>query len=314
MALNGKRMRGLPRVRGKRAGRAHLARELEALRLAIGGMESRAVRTADYDRLTEAEFRVFSQFGEDGIIQYLLGRVPIANDVFVEFGVEDYSESNTRFLLCHDNWRGLILDGGTAHIDFIRTHDLGWRHAIDAKSAFITRENINELIAGSGITGDIGMLSVDLDGNDYWVLDAIEIVSPRILIVEYNSTFGPAAAVTIPYTPTFQRTKAHFSNLYWGASLAALAAVADRKGLALIGSNSAGNNAFFVRRDVLGDLREVKPESAWVDARFRESRDSAGRLTYVGSRGERVAAIADQPVVDITTGLSTTVGLAAARG
>lgn len=282
--------------------------DIERLQLAIGHLESRIVRSERYKQLRDAEFRVHSQFGEDGIIQYLISRVPIEQDVFIEFGVADYRESNTRFLLCNDNWRGLILDAGTTHMDFVRSSPLGWRHTIDARSVFITRDNINATIAEAGISGDIGLLSIDIDGNDYWVLDSIEVVTPRILIVEYNSTFGPVAAVSVPYDAQFDRTRAHHSNLYWGASLTAMCFAADRKGLAFVGSNSAGNNAFFVRRDVLGDLSPLTPQEGWVDARFRDSRDPEGNLTYIGGRAARIAVIADQPLVEVATGAVTTVG------
>ncbi len=295
-------------MRGIRGALVPPVPDIEVLQLAMGRIESRTVRAGHYDRLSDAEFRVFSQFGEDGIIQYLIGKVPMEHDVFVEFGVEDYRESNTRFLLCNDNWRGLILDGGTAHIDFVRSNPLGWRHSIDARSMFVTRDSINDAIADAGISGDIGLLSIDIDGNDYWVLDAVEVVSPRILIVEYNSTFGPEAAVSVPYDAGFDRTNAHYSNLYWGASLAAICVAADRKDLAFVGSNSAGNNAFFVRRDLLGDLSTLTAAEGWVDARFRESRDPEGNLTYIGGLAARTAAIADQPLVDVGTGTMTTVG------
>jgi hypothetical protein len=281
------------------AGRSR--RDLDEVRIAIGGLRAQSARAAQYERLSDAEFRVFSQFGEDGIIQYLLGRVPIENDQFVEIGVQDYRESNTRFLLCHDNWRGLIIDADRAHIEFIETNPIGWRHTIDARAAFITRENVNEVMADAGVLGDIGLLSLDIDGNDYWVLDAIEAVAPRILVVEYNSTFGPAAKVTIPYDPAFQRTKAHFSGLYWGASLGALCSAADRKGLAFVGSNRAGNNAFFVRRSLLNDLREISSEQGWVDARFRESRDEHGELTFVQDRRDKLRLIGHLPLVDVAT-------------
>ena len=282
--------------------------DLERLQLAIGHLEAGRLRAAEPATLNDAEFRVFSQFGEDGVIQYLVQRVPIEHDVFIEFGVGDYRESNTRFLLINNNWRGLILDAGSDHIDFVRSNSIGWRNTIEARSAFITRENINDLLTDAGMAGDIGLLSIDIDGNDYWVLDAIEVVTPRILIVEYNSTFGPDAAVSVPYDPEFDRTRAHHSNLYWGASLAALCLAAGRKNLALIGSNTAGNNAFFVRRDVLGDLPTRTPREGWVDSRFRDSRDASGNLTYVAGRAARQAAIADLPLVEVTTGALTTVG------
>ncbi len=281
--------------------------DAERVLLAMGRHESRIVKSVRYEQLRDAEFRIFSQFGEDGIIQYLLGRVPITHDIFIEFGVQDYRESNTRFLLCNDNWSGLILDRGSAHIDFVRANPFGWRHSIDARSVFVSPDNVNEVIAEAGIAGDIGLLSIDIDGNDYWVLEALTAVMPRILVVEYNSTFGSKAAVSVPYDPEFDRTRAHHSNLYWGASLAAICLAAERKSMAFVGSNSAGNNAFFVRSDVLGDLATVTPEDGWVDARFRESRDRNGNLTYIGPRSDRIAVIADRPLVEVETGATTTV-------
>ena len=107
-------------------------------------------------------------------------------------------------------------------------------------TAFIDRDNINRLIGGAGIEGDIGILSIDLDGNDLWILEAIDVVSPRILILEYNATFGPEAAVTVPYDPSFVRGEKHSSNLYWGASLAALTRTANAKGFSLVGSQPRG--------------------------------------------------------------------------
>ena len=281
--------------------------EIERLQLAVGRMESRAVRSARLSRIADAEFRVFSQFGEDGIIQYLIGHIPIADDSFIEFGVEDYRESNTRFLLCNDNWRGLILDGSSAHVDFLQSDPIGWRHSIEAKSVFVTRENINSSISASGFGGDIGLLSIDIDGNDYWILEAIDVVRPRILVIEYNSTFGPDAAVSVPYDPLFERTIAHPSNLYWGASLAAVCRAASGNGLAFVGSNSAGNNAFFVREDLLGDLPNPTPRDGWIDARFRESRDASGNLTYLDARAARIEAIGDKELIDVTTGAVDTV-------
>jgi hypothetical protein len=281
---------------------------LDAVRAQMGGLESRLVRDSEPASLRDAEFRVFSQFGEDGIIQYLVGRVPIENEVFVEFGVEDYSESNTRFLLMHNNWRGLVMDGGRAHEGFLKRTGLDWRHDITGRTAFVDRDNINGLIRSAGIEGDIGLLSVDIDGNDLWVLEAIDVVSPRILVVEYNSNFGPEATVTVPYDPRFERGKAHPSHLYWGASLAALDQVAGRKGYVLVGGNSAGNNAFWVREDVAGDLARAAVKDAYAVSRFRESRDESGQLTYVGPREARLRLIRDQPLWDLEAERIVTVG------
>jgi hypothetical protein len=281
--------------------------QLDAIQLQLGAIESRRVASLPVTDVRDAEFSVFSQFGEDGIIQYLIHKVPIKNDTFVEFGVESYAESNTRFLLAHDNWRGLIIDSGTEHAEFLERTGLLWRHHIDARTAFISRDNINDLIGAAGVRGDIGLLSIDIDGNDYWVLEAIDVVSPRILVVEYNSTFGPEAAVTIPYDAGFRRDQAHYSNLYWGASLAALADLATAKGYALVGGNSAGNNAFFVRSDVAGGLSAVPLAEAYAAARFRESRDAEGGFSLIGDQAERLRLLKDLPLRDVRAARDTTV-------
>ena len=292
----------------RRLGAMATGADADALRAQIGGVEARLAATLPPGAIRDAEFSVFSQFGEDGIIQHLVNHVPIENDVFVEFGVEDYTESNTRFLLVNDNWRGLVLDGSDAHQRWLQSHPTGWRQQIEAVTAFIDRDNINGLIRGAGVEGDIGILSIDLDGNDLWILEAIDVVSPRILILEYNATFGPEAAVTVPYDPTFVRGEKHWSSLYWGASLAALTRTARDKGFSLVGSNSAGNNAFYVRDAVVGRLPALAAADAWRPSRFRESRGPAGELTYVSDRTERLRLMRDMPVYDLDRGATVTIG------
>jgi hypothetical protein len=289
---------------------AQLSAEFDRVRAQVGAAEAARVRGLSPDRVADAEFQVFSQFGEDGILQFLVGHVPVPveSEVFVEFGVESYAEANTRFLLVHDNWRGLIMDGGDAMHTLLESTGMRWRHHIDAKTAFIDRDNINSLIAEAGIEGDIGLLSVDIDGNDYWVLQAIDVVSPRLLALEYNATFGPEAAVTVPYDPGFVRGEKHWTWLYWGASLAALTRVANERGYALVAGNRAGNNAFYVRRDVLGEIPERTVEEVWRPARFRESRGRDGSLTYISDPEERLRLMADMPVVDVETGAEITIG------
>jgi hypothetical protein len=300
VALMRDRLRGLVRAMSTRE-------DVDALRAQVGRLQSAQLAALGPGDVRPAEFGVFSQFGEDGIIQHLIRHVPIADDVFVEFGVADYSESNTRFLLVNDNWRGLILDGGADHRRFLERSGLDWRHHIDAVSAFVDRDNIDGLIAAAGIEGDIGLLSIDIDGNDLWVLERISVVSPRILVVEYNATFGAEAAVTVPYDPGFQRTAAHPSNLYWGASLAALEIVARRRGFRLVAGNSAGNNAFFVREDVIGQIPPLTAAEAWAPSRFRESRGADGELTFVGDLRERLRIIRDMPLHDVEADAPTTV-------
>jgi len=250
--------------------------------------------------LQEAEFKVFSQFGDDGIIQYLIHRLAPLPDSFVEFGTEDYRESNTRFLLVNNNWRGLVLDSSARAIASIKADVISWRHTLKSARALIDRDNINALLQENGCAGELGLLSIDIDGNDYWVWENLNVVEPVIVIVEYNSIFGPDLVVTIPYDPQFVRHRAHYSGQFWGASLRALASLGERKGYGLVGCNRAGNNAYFVRRNKIevDELPVPSVEEAFVDARFRDAKDKRGNFTYL-TGPERFRAIAEMSVYDI---------------
>ncbi|QTN24260.1 hypothetical protein HZ992_04475 [Rhizobacter sp. AJA081-3] len=289
----------LKRIRRTLARLNALPERITRIQEALGRIEARQVAGGTDPSL--AEFRVFSQWGEDGIIQYLVANVPIERPVFVEFGVENYVESNTRFLLTHNRWSGLVIDGSAENIEYIRRDPIYWASNLKAEHSFITRENINELLARNGIAGDIGLLSVDIDGNDYWVWEAIDGISPRIVVCEYSSQFGPNAEVSTPYDPTFVRDQAHFSKIYYGASISALTALAARKGYSLVAANSAGNNVFFVRSDLLGPLKVLKPQQAYRRAQFREFHDENGQLTFDDFEA-RLRKISHLPLHDLKTG------------
>ena len=168
----------------------------------------------------------------------------------------------------------------------------------DRTLRFFDRDNVNNLFSDAGFTGEIGLLSIDIDGNDYWVWEKLEVVDPVIVIVEYNSIFGPDFAVTIPYDPKFVRHQAHYSGQFWGVSLQALTLLAGRKGYSLVGCNSAGNNAYFVRNNKLGELPAFSAREAFVEARFRDSRSRSGELTYL-SGSQRFDEISRLEVYDV---------------
>lgn len=266
-----------------------------------GKLLALANASREISELEDAEFQVFSQRGEDGILQYIIGKVPVPNRIFVEFGVEDYTESNTRFLLMNNHWSGLVIDGDKNNIRFIQSDFIYWKYDISAIHSFITKDNINALISAYTSCADIGLLSVDVDGNDYWIWEAITVVQPRIVVCEYNSAFGPAAPVSIPYKADFYRTAAHTSNLYFGASLSAFCHLAEKKGYDLIGVGGAGVNAFFVRKDLSGPFRKRRPEEAFRESANRDSRDSRGRNTFL-RHTERLPAIRELPLVDVASG------------
>lgn len=291
-------------LNGRNRGRVPVGQESQAdlTRLAIGAVHSRLISQETFDDLRDAEFKVFSQEGEDGMIQYLVQRLPNRDGTFVEIGVEDYSESNTRFLLTHNGWRGLAIDGDDAHSAFVTSTGLRWRRHIDAVSAFVTAENVNAVISAAGFAGEIDLFSLDIDGNDYWVLDKLSAVRPKIIIVEYNSLFGSRHSVSIPYMPDFRRQQAHPSFLYYGASLPALAQLLQRKGFRLIGTSSSGNNAFFLRQDIDTTLAELTAEDAFQPTRFREARDDRGNLSFRSADDQVLRSMAHLPVIETESG------------
>ena len=154
-------------------------------------------------------------------------------------------------------------------------------------------------ICRHGFSGDIGLLSIDIDGNDYWVWKSIDSVRPDIVICEYNSRFGAERAVTIPYEPRFYRTEAHYSNLYFGASIQALVHLGKQKGYALVYGNAIGSNLFFVRRELLnGVIQEKSVEKCYVRAKFRQARNRDGALALLTIQEEE-ELLRDLPLIDV---------------
>ncbi len=292
----------LARLKGASARLTALDAAVEKVLLNQGRNLSASYGSRPAAALRDFEFRIFSQFGEDGIIQRLIAQVPIGHRTFVEFGVEDFSEANCRLLMMKDNWRGLVIDGSRDNVDRIRAAPWFWRHELRATAAFITPDKIDDLIADAGFDADLGLLSVDIDGMDYWVLSAISVVRPRILVVEYNAVFGAERAISVPLDPGFVRGTAGRSNLYFGASLGAFDHWARTNGYSLVGCNSAGVNAFFVREDVRpATLAAMTVADAFVDSHHRESRDADGALTYL-SGDARLASLAGMQVANVITG------------
>lgn len=263
-----------------------------------GKILSELNRNKSSKNIQDYEFKVFSQNGEDGIIQFLIQNTEIKNKTFVEFGVETYKEANTKFLLLNNGWSGLIIDGDKDAMEKIASSDLHWKYDLKSIGNFITKDNINKIIKSAGIEGEIGLLSVDIDGNDYWVFENIDCINPQILIMEYNSMFGDTHKISVPYDENFVRSQKHYSNLYYGASIAALCDIANKKGYDLVGSNSFGNNLFFIRHDCNKLKIKLTPKEAYVKSKFRESRDENGKLTFL-SHKEGLELIKNKPIVNI---------------
>lgn len=264
-----------------------ISREIKELKEAVARVESRQIKQSKIQDLSETEFKVYSQWGEDGIIQYLIDNIDIENEVFVEFGVQNYTESNTRYLLINNNWSGLVIDGSQEYIDYIKKDEIYWKYNLKAECDFITAENINDIILRNGIKGKIGLLSVDIDGVDYWVWRAINCIEPDIVICEYNHRFGKEEAVTVPYKADFVRTEENNTNIYFGASIKALEKIAVEKGYSLVGVSSNGVKVFFVKTNLLNE-KVVKKEvdEVFVHGKFREARFPDGSLAYLDLEDE----------------------------
>jgi hypothetical protein len=265
----------------------NLKRRLELIQLSLGRIEHRQLLENNSSDLQSHEFQVFSQWGEDGIVQFLISNIEIEKKIFVEFGVEDYKQANTRFLLINNNWSGLVIDGSEENVSRIKSDYVYWNYNLKAVTSFVTKENINSLLKENGLSGEIGLLSIDIDGNDYWVWDSIDVINPTIVVVEYNYRFGHDAVTTIPYDANFERSKTHFSMIYFGASLRALCRLGDQKGYAFVGCCGNGVNSFFVRRDKLPPhIKETKPEDAFVLGNFCEARDENGTQIKLSPQDE----------------------------
>jgi hypothetical protein len=194
------------------------------------------------------ESSVYSQNGEDGVVAALFDTIGTTNRFLVEFGAGVGDECNSR-LLIEQGWTGLRMDGVDQADDS------------DIRQEFITAENINELFAKYGVPDEFDLLSIDIDSNDYWVLNALdERYRPRLLVMEYNASLGPTERKTIAYDPTYVWDV----SSYFGASLAALHTAAFERGYSLVGCDSLGVNCFFVRTDCLTAFAALTPEQAFV--------------------------------------------------
>ena len=197
--------------------------------------------------ISNVEFRIFSQWGEDGIIDWLINQVPNIPKNFIEIGTEDYKESNTRFLLINKNWNGILIEGNGDDVKKIKKDRIYWKHNIKIVNKFINLSNIDSILNNLDLKKKIGLISLDIDGIDYWILKKLKKLKPVIFICEFNPIFGHKKMITVPYKKSFNRNKEHYSNSYFGTSIAAIQDLL-KKDYLFVGSNSAGNNGFFINK------------------------------------------------------------------
>lgn len=281
---------------------------------AQGAFVARRSSRTRFRNLWDAEVKVYSQWGEDGILDFLCDELSLDKPVVIEFGAGNFTECNSRFLAVNRSASVVAVDARRDLVASVQRGDLAWRSTVYPLERWVERENAGEIFSEAlGLlrcsTPDV--LSVDLDGVDYWVVEALNLDGIRIVVVEYNPVFGDKRAVSVPNQSAFDRTTAHTSWLYYGASLPAWIHLMSNRGFEFVGTNRAGNNAFFVSRQCRSsiavdevDPRDLGPYVQWA---VRESRDENGKLSYlVGD--DRLDVMAGMPLVDVITGEVLTVG------
>ncbi|MCH2224229.1 MAG: hypothetical protein MK066_05615 [Crocinitomicaceae bacterium] len=223
--------------------------------------------------------KVFSQFEEDGKLLYLFSLLGMTNKTFIEFGSDDGINSNSANLYYNHGFNGLFMDGNDQALSrgryFFKKHPNNVGQPI-FKKAFIQAENINQLIKEGGIEGEIGLLSIDIDGNDYWVWKAITIVQPQVVIIETHNEFG-LNDIVVPYDPNYMYPGKH--PTYHGASPVAMTKLAKNKGYRLVGSNELGFNFIFIKEDLL--VNEVPTVSVESLLQHPSNKDAQTRFEAV---------------------------------
>lgn len=212
----------------------------------------------DSKRLNRHEYQVFSQFGEDGIINEIFNRIGTTNQFFVEFGVENGTETNTTRLLLN-GWSGLWIEGDKNHVDAIQKSFEGYiaPNNLCVLHSFITAENIEQLFEIGNVPKEIDLLSIDIDRNDYHIWKSIVNYKPRVVVIEYNAIYRPGDYFVVPY----DANATWDGSSHFGASLQAYCNLGIEKGYKLVGCTYSGVNAFFIREDLVSNLFE-SPYSA----------------------------------------------------
>jgi len=255
----------------------------------------------EYKLLEDAELKFFSQNGEDGIIDYIVQKLDLKKPSFVEIGIGDYSEANTRFLYETYYSNGLVIDISKNLKEKVSSNVSLWRGNLNVVEKNVSSENINEILL-THVDFKIDIFSIDIDGIDYWILKKIQPKISKVIILEYNSIFGSDLEVTVPNIKDFDRTKEHYSNLYYGASLKSYIKLMDEKGYYFLGVNRLRNNAFFINNDFpkikfFNNIEAIDLKDC-TDSNFSESRNVKGGLSFLRGK-QKIDEIKDCEVINL---------------
>lgn len=258
---------------------------------------------ANLKSLSEAELKIYSQWGEDGIFDFFSHTLGIKKPLVLEVGAGEFQECNSRFLVEFRNASATLVDANLNLESRVINSDLYWKTHLFPVVTWVTPSNINEIInyAKQKMKG-IDFFSLDLDGNDYWILKAANLTEFKVVVLEYNSIFGFEKCLSVPEDENFDRKLKHYSLLYFGASLPAYVKLMESKGFVFTGSNLVNSNAFFVRNDLAKKITFDLPTnlSEFTDCRIRESRDEFGNMSYL-TLNEGISLILNLPIIDLET-------------
>ena len=256
------------------------------------------------DNIQQIELKIFSQNGEDGIIDYLLTKLKLIphSTNFIEIGVGDYRESNTRFIYNRFHSKGLIIDYLDDMKKKVKPHVNLWKGDLRICNSFINSNNIDEILK-KNCDFDVDVFSLDIDGIDYWIIKKLKKNISKIFIAEFNPVFGPKLKVTVPNIDDFDRTNYHYSNLCYGMSLSALIDVMKEKNYYFVGTNLQKMNAFFVsndfnKKDFFENL-EIKSLENYTNSNIRDSRDINNNLNYLSGFEKKIKEIENCEVINL---------------
>ena len=268
----------------------------------IKTISSQELNYKNFTSIEEAECKVFSQNGEDGIINFLISRLKISNPSFIEVGVGDYTEANTRLIYERFHSKGRIFDMIDNFEKKVKQNINYWKGDIKAIQKNINTDNFNDLLLENcQFSPDI--FSIDIDGVDYWIINKLKKKISKIFIAEYNANFGAELEITVPNIKNFNRSNYHYSNLCYGVSLKSLIKIMNEKGFYFIGTNRLKNNAFFIndsykKEDFFPNIL-TKQLDYYVNSNIRESRDKNNNLNFL-SGDAKLEKIKDCVVVDLS--------------
>jgi len=282
---------------------AQIENESRSLKFSLGQSSVLASRanSSNFQDLWDAEVKVYSQWGEDGILDFLCEKLEISKPRVLEIGAGNFKECNSKFLAENRNASAYLVDGRTDLISSVNRDSLIWKTHLFAVNTWVSPNNIAKIYQDASMKlSGVDILSLDIDGNDYWVLDSCPLEELRVVVLEYNPLFGSEYPVTVPRDDKFVRREKHLSCLYYGASLMAFIELMNSRNFDFIGTNRVGNNAFFVKSTELEKIgiRPRQELSVYTDWRIRETRDSTGKLS-LKSGAERVSEIGYLPLVNL---------------